>query len=122
MIWIRWSLPRLRVDQVMTTCLKYCVPIASAMLVGVMLWCYFLPGGLMVRTGDGGGCRKRQPFDDIRSTTSSVPFASRSMGGPEMIGSVNWHSFFFLLLALIACSFAVAVVVTRQHRAHGVLS
>ena len=45
MIWIRWSLPRLRIDQVMTTCLKYCVPLASAMLAGVMLWCYFLPGG-----------------------------------------------------------------------------
>jgi NADH-quinone oxidoreductase subunit H len=46
-IWIRWSLPRLRIDQVMTTCLKYCVPLASAMLAGVMLWCYFLPGGLI---------------------------------------------------------------------------
>jgi NADH-quinone oxidoreductase subunit H len=48
-IWIRWSLPRLRIDQVMTTCLKYCVPLASAMLAGVMLWCYFLPGGLMAQ-------------------------------------------------------------------------
>lgn len=47
MIWIRWSLPRLRIDQVMTTCLKYCVPIASAMLAGVMLWCYFLPSGVV---------------------------------------------------------------------------
>ena len=25
---------------------------------------------------------------------------------------INWHSFFFLLLAAIACAFAVAVVVT----------
>ena len=25
---------------------------------------------------------------------------------------INWHSFFFLLFALIACSFAVAVVVS----------
>jgi NADH-quinone oxidoreductase subunit H len=49
MIWARWSLPRLRVDQVMTTCLKYCVPIASAMLAAVMLWCYFLPGGLLAQ-------------------------------------------------------------------------
>jgi NADH-quinone oxidoreductase subunit H len=46
MIWLRWTLPRLRIDQVMTTCLKYCVPIASAMLAGAMLWCYVLPGGL----------------------------------------------------------------------------
>jgi len=48
-IWARWSLPRLRIDQVMTTCLKYCVPLASAMLAGVMLWCYFLPGGVIAQ-------------------------------------------------------------------------
>jgi NADH-quinone oxidoreductase subunit J len=29
-----------------------------------------------------------------------------------MIEAINWHSFFFLLLALIACTFAVAVVAT----------
>jgi NADH-quinone oxidoreductase subunit H len=46
MIWARWSLPRLRIDQVMTTCLKYCVPIASAMLAGAMIWMYCCPGGL----------------------------------------------------------------------------
>jgi NADH-quinone oxidoreductase subunit H len=47
MIWLRWTLPRLRIDQVMTTCLKYCVPIASAALAGVMVWMYFCPGGLI---------------------------------------------------------------------------
>jgi NADH-quinone oxidoreductase subunit H len=47
MIWIRWSLPRLRIDQVMTTCLKYCVPMAAAMLVGVMVWTYCIPEGLV---------------------------------------------------------------------------
>jgi len=47
MVWLRWTLPRLRVDQVITTCLKYCVPIVSAMLVGAMLWSFFLPGGVI---------------------------------------------------------------------------
>jgi NADH-quinone oxidoreductase subunit H len=44
MMWIRWTLPRLRIDQVMTTCLKYCTPIAAAMFLGVVLWQYQLPG------------------------------------------------------------------------------
>ena len=47
MIWLRWTLPRLRIDQVMTTCLKYCVPIASAMLAGVMIWTYLFPKGVI---------------------------------------------------------------------------
>jgi NADH-quinone oxidoreductase subunit H len=48
MIWLRWTMPRLRIDQVMTTCLKYCVPIASAMLIGAMLWAYAFPSGVTV--------------------------------------------------------------------------
>ena len=47
MMWIRWTLPRLRIDQVMTTCLKYCTPIAAAMFLGAMLWQIALPGGLV---------------------------------------------------------------------------
>jgi NADH-quinone oxidoreductase subunit H len=38
MMWVRWTLPRLRIDQVITTCLKYCVPIAAACFVGAVLW------------------------------------------------------------------------------------
>jgi NADH-quinone oxidoreductase subunit H len=38
MMWVRWTLPRLRIDQVITTCLKYCVPLAAICFVGAMLW------------------------------------------------------------------------------------
>ncbi len=38
MVWVRWTLPRLRIDQVITTCLKYCVPIAAFCFVGVLGW------------------------------------------------------------------------------------
>lgn len=38
MMWARWTLPRLRIDQVMTTCLKYCVPLAAICFLGALGW------------------------------------------------------------------------------------
>jgi NADH-quinone oxidoreductase subunit H len=38
MMWVRWTLPRLRIDQVMETCLKYCVPIAAICFLGAVTW------------------------------------------------------------------------------------
>ncbi len=38
MIWVRWTLPRLRIDQVMMTCLRYLLPLSCVLLVGVTAW------------------------------------------------------------------------------------
>jgi NADH-quinone oxidoreductase subunit H len=38
MMWVRWTLPRLRIDQVMMTCLKYLLPISCFLLLGVSFW------------------------------------------------------------------------------------
>jgi NADH-quinone oxidoreductase subunit H len=38
MMWVRWTLPRLRIDQVMMTCLKYLLPISCVLLMGVSVW------------------------------------------------------------------------------------
>lgn len=38
MMWVRWTLPRLRIDQVLTTCLKYCVPLAAFCFIGALFW------------------------------------------------------------------------------------
>ena len=37
-VWLRWTLPRLRIDQVMTTCLKYLVPISCFLFLGAIVW------------------------------------------------------------------------------------
>ncbi len=56
-IWIRWSLPRLRIDQVMTTCLKYLVPISCFLFLGATAWSLFLPGRVLMGTQPGLGGR-----------------------------------------------------------------
>jgi len=43
MMWVRWTLPRLRIDQVMMTCLKYLLPISCFLLMGVASWQLMVP-------------------------------------------------------------------------------
>ena len=54
-IWIRWTLPRLRIDQVMMTCLKYLVPISCFLFLGPRLVADFSrkDGVLGIRSGLG---------------------------------------------------------------------
>ena len=47
MMWVRWTLPRLRIDQVMMTCLKYLLPISCVLLLGVSVWNLFLPTAVL---------------------------------------------------------------------------
>ncbi|MEQ9410405.1 MAG: complex I subunit 1 family protein [Fuerstiella sp.] len=49
-IWVRWTLPRLRIDQVMVTCLKYLVPISCFLFLGATIWPLLWLAGKQIST------------------------------------------------------------------------
>lgn len=63
-IWVRWTLPRLRIDQVMTTCLKYLIPISCFLFAGTIAYPLVLITMTSGRTsiiGEPAGKRLVQP-------------------------------------------------------------
>jgi NADH-quinone oxidoreductase subunit H len=89
MMWIRWTLPRLRIDQVMRTCLKYCFPIACFCFLGATVWTLAFPGGLLLKTGKPLGAVREKPHQPVviptatptgPSVASSAPHAPRQPG------------------------------------------
>jgi NADH-quinone oxidoreductase subunit H len=44
-LWLRWTLPRLRVDQLMSLCYRYLLPLSFAMLVANALYVWLVPDG-----------------------------------------------------------------------------
>ena len=37
-VWLRWTVPRIRIDQVITVCLKYLIPISCFLFLGAIVW------------------------------------------------------------------------------------
>ena len=42
-MWIRWTLPRPRIDQVLYACVKVLLPLACALLLGAAMWQLLIP-------------------------------------------------------------------------------
>ena len=72
MIWVRWTLPRLRIDQVMKTCLKYCTPIAAVMFVGAAMWTLSVPRRLWLKQSRPAGAVREAAFAEQRVQESGV--------------------------------------------------
>lgn len=52
-IWVRWTLPRIRIDQVLYTCVKVLLPASLILLVGTATWIWLVPQPAAVTLPDG---------------------------------------------------------------------
>ena len=76
MMWIRWTLPRFRVDQMMTVCWKKLIPLAMMCFGGVCVW-QLLRMMILAR---GGG-----------ETLSALTFWLRFFFAIAVVGGVVWY-------------------------------
>lgn len=86
-IWVRWTLPRLRIDQVMTTCLKYLIPISCFLFAGTIAYPLVLAkmSGQTSILGAPAGNRlvrptRALPISAVRPAGSALPVAAHPEG------------------------------------------
>jgi NADH-quinone oxidoreductase subunit H len=82
MMWVRWTLPRLRIDQVMMTCLKYLVPISCFLLLGAtvspLLWNSLLPDGPRLPRSVAGAVQAEPPTINPGARVEHLPRLKKS--------------------------------------------
>lgn len=90
MMWIRWTLPRLRVDQVLTMCWKYCVPIACFCFIGALAWQLGqLPTGKDILPGPPLGSVREYWTKDM---PAEEPVARSNSEGSSALAQANSES------------------------------
>ena len=95
-MWVRWTFPRPRIDQVLYACVKVMLPMACLMLVGAAVWQLFLPE------------RPGVPWVDYRPWNATEWMASRV--GPAWFAQValagGGVAFTLAVVGFIAHAFA----------------
>jgi hypothetical protein len=79
MMWIRWTLPRFRVDQMMTLCWKKLIPLGMLCFFGVAVW-MLLRMYLVAKLGASG-----------ETTMTQVTFVLRLLFGIGVVGGLIWY-------------------------------
>ena len=75
-MWVRWTLPRLRIDQVMMTCLKYLLPISCALFLGAAIWPLAMASTIhQTSLGTPMGERLYRPKTQVANPASPTPSA-----------------------------------------------
>jgi NADH:ubiquinone oxidoreductase subunit H len=78
MMWIRWTLPRFRVDQMMTLCWKKLIPLGMLCFFGVAVW-MLLRMIIVSKLGQNG-----------EQTLENITFALRLLFAIAVIGFIGW--------------------------------
>lgn len=99
-MWIRWTLPRIRIDQVLHGCIKGLLPASLAMFVGVMIWLYLIPPTMGGAFAHGS--------TNIANLTGNVP----------LLQSIS--QWILTLIGIVLFAFYAAVMIGAQiMRKHG---
>ena len=105
-VWLRWTVPRIRIDQVITVCIKYLIPISCFLFLGAVCWpwiMYFSQGQTTWNKPLGGrvaaaiegetpGIPVSMPADDSNEGAESEPTSEGNPDEEKEDGHTEGHS------------------------------